>query len=193
MWKARASRDQCDAGTPTSAGLGVARTKTRWRSSGGKSGRAAAAGQVGQAGQAPPPEAAAPLGDGVGVAAQFSGDVVVAGDAGVEAGVAAEDEAGAEGEGLGGGGGVGQAAEVEDLVGGQVDAGALASHGGRSFRWGGGGVDAWGRGSHEARSLRWGGEAEPGPGQGSRRRTVAQALKRPRLSTLPRWSCETQV
>src|SRR3954451_18568312 len=163
MWKARSSRDQCDAGTPTSAGLVVARTKTRWRSSGGKSGRAAAAGQVGQAGQAPPPEAAAPLGDGVGVAAQLGGDVVVAGDAGVEAGVAAEDEAGAEGEGLGGGGGVGQAAEVEDLLGGEFD--------------------GWGLGSHEARSLCWGGETEPGPGQGSRRRTVAQALKRPRLST----------
>src|SRR4051794_3473383 len=126
MWKARSSRDQCDAGTPTSAGLVVARTKTRWRSSGGKSGRAAAAGQVGQAGQAPPPEAAAPLGDGVGVAAQFSGDVVVAGDAGVEAGVAAEDEAGAGGEGLGGGGGGWPAGGGGELVGGQGDAGGFA-------------------------------------------------------------------
>src|SRR3954471_12897382 len=173
MWKARSSRDQGDAGTPTSAGLVVARTKTRWRSSGGKSGRAAATGQVGQAGQAPPPEAAAPLGDGVGVAAQLGGDVVVAGDAGIVAGVAAEDEAGAEGEGLGGGGGVGQAAEVEDLVGGQVDAGCFAGHG--------------------ARSLRRGRATGSPPGQGSCSPATAKALKRTRMSTLHRPSCETQA
>src|SRR5438552_6195129 len=137
MWKARSSSDQCDAGTPTSDGLVVASTTTLWRSCGGKSGRAATAGRVGQASQAPPLEAAAPLGDGVGVAAECSGDVGVTGNAALEAGVAAKDDAGAEGQGLGGGGGVGQASEVDSFVGGQVDAGCFAGHEARSWRRGG--------------------------------------------------------
>src|SRR5215831_18377609 len=128
MWKARSSSDQCEARTPQSAGFVVANTTTLWRSSGGKSDRAAAAGEIRQAGQAPPLEAAAPLGDGVGVATQFGGDVVIAGDAAAEAGVAAEDDAGAEGKGLGGRGRFSQTPEVDNLVGGQVDAGGFTGH-----------------------------------------------------------------
>src|SRR6266516_1780694 len=114
-----------------SAGVVVARTRTLWRSSGGKSGRAAAAGLVGEAGEAVALEAAAPLGDGAGVAAKFVGDVVIAWDA--SAGGAAEDDTGAEGEALGGGGGVGQALEAEGCVGGEEDAGCFAGHGARSL------------------------------------------------------------
>src|SRR5439155_22041845 len=110
MWKARSSSDQCEAGTPTSRGLVVARTRTLWRSSGGRGGRAAAAREVVEALEALAAEAPAPLGDGVGGAAQGGGDLLVGGLVGPGA---AEDEAGAEGEGLGRGVGVGQAPEVE--------------------------------------------------------------------------------
>src|SRR3954452_8320630 len=115
MWKARSSSDQWEAGTPTSAGLVVARTRTLWRSWGGKSGRSATAGEVVQAVEAVTPEAAAPLGNGVGVAAELRGDVVVARDAGLWPGGAQEDESGAEGQGLGRGVGVGQGAELLDF------------------------------------------------------------------------------
>src|SRR5579862_7003531 len=113
-----------------SAGRVVARMTTLWRSSGGKSGRAAAAGEVAKAAEAAAAEAPAPLGDGAGIAAQFGGDLVVGGLVGLGA---AEDEAGAEGEGLGRGVSVGQAAEVDELVGGQDDAWGFTGHGARSL------------------------------------------------------------
>ena len=103
---------------------------TLWRSSGGKSDRAAAAGEVAKAVEATAAEAPAPFGDGAGVAAQFGGDLVIGGLVGLGA---AEDEAGAEGEGLSRGVSVGQAAEVDKLVGGQDDAWGFTGHGARSL------------------------------------------------------------
>src|SRR5437870_4138042 len=103
---------------------------TLWRSSGGKSDRAAAAGEVVKAIEAAAAEAPAPLGDGLGGAAEFGGDAVVGGLVGLGA---AEDEAGAEGEGLGRGMGVDQLAEVDEFVGGEDDAWGLASHEARSL------------------------------------------------------------
>src|SRR5213078_1120900 len=109
-------------------GFVVARTRTLCRSAGGKSGRAATAGQVVQAVQAVALEAAAPLGHGVGVAAELSGDVVVARDAGLWPGGTAEDEAGAEGQGLRGGGSLGEASEAPVFDGSKADDGCFASH-----------------------------------------------------------------
>src|ERR1700693_5535691 len=103
---------------------------TLWRSSGGKSDRAAAAGEVTKAVEAAAAEAPAPLRDGAGVAAQFGGYVVVGGLVGLGA---AEDEAGAEGEGLSRGVSVGQAAEGDELVGGEDDAWGFTGHGTRSL------------------------------------------------------------
>ena len=68
-------------------------------------------------------EAAAPLGNGVGVATELSGDEVVARDAGLWPGGAQEDESGAEGQGLGRGVGVGQGAELLDFGRGQGEDG----------------------------------------------------------------------
>src|SRR5260370_7162290 len=132
MWKAGSSSDQWETGTPTSAGRVVARTRTLWRSCGGKSGRSATAGEVVQAVEAVALEAAAPLGNGVGVAAELGGDEVVARDAGLWPGGAAEDDAGAEGQGLRGGGGVGEASELLVFVGGKAYRGCFASHEARS-------------------------------------------------------------
>jgi hypothetical protein len=64
-------------------------------------------------------EALSPLGHGVGGTAELAGDLLVGGRVGVGA---AEDDAGAEGECLRGRVGVGEAAEVEQFVGGQDDA-----------------------------------------------------------------------
>src|SRR6516162_8546986 len=130
MRKARSSSDQRAAGTPTVRGSVVARTRTLWRSAGGKGGGPAAARQVVQAVEAQAAEAPAPLGDGLGGAAEFGGDRLVGGFVGLSA---AEDEACAEGEGLGGGVGVGQALEVEEVVGGGVEAWCFAGHGARSL------------------------------------------------------------
>ena len=173
MWKARSSSDQWETGTPTSAGRVVARTRTLWRSCGGKSGRAATAGEVVEAVEAVTLEAAAPLGNGVRVAAELGGDVVVARDARHWPGGAAEDDAGAEGQGLRGGGGVGEASELPVFVGGKADDGCFASH--------------------EARSVCQSRRTKATPGQSSCRRPLVQALKCTRMSTLTRWFCETQA
>jgi len=103
----------------------VASTSTLCRSSGGKSGRAAAAGQVAQAAEAMAVEAPPPAGDGVGVAAEFVGDLVVGGLVGLGA---AEDEAGAEGEALGGGAGANQLLEQLRLAQVQANARGFAGH-----------------------------------------------------------------
>src|SRR5262249_28044492 len=79
MWWARSSSDQCEVGTPTLAGLVVARTRTLCRSSGGKSGRAAAPGEVCQTSKALAVEAAPPLGNGAGPAAEFGRDLRIGG------------------------------------------------------------------------------------------------------------------
>jgi hypothetical protein len=79
-----------------------------------------------QPGQALAAEAVPPLGDGVGVAAQFGGDVVVAGLVGRSA---AEDQAGAEGQDLRGRVGAGQALQLDLFEVGQDDAGGFATHG----------------------------------------------------------------
>src|SRR6266404_8806385 len=129
MRVARSSSDQCETGVPVSAGLVVARTRTLWRSSGGKSGRAAAAWQVVQAVEALLAEAAPPAGDGGGVTGEFGGHLVVGG-LGVAGAV--EDDAGAEGQALRRGAGMGQVLEVVEFLVGQVDARCFASHGTRS-------------------------------------------------------------
>src|SRR5580700_771808 len=98
MWKARSSSDQRAVGKPTSAGFVVARQRSLWRSSGGKSGRSAGAGQVLQSGQALASEAPTPLGDRVGVAAEFTGNMIVAGL--IRSGTA-QDQSSAKGQGLG--------------------------------------------------------------------------------------------
>src|SRR5947209_4015380 len=105
MRVAKSSSDQWETGVSASAGLVVARTRTWCRSSGGKSGRAAAAGQVVQAVQAPPSEAAAPTRDGLGMATESGGNVVVA-----RLGVLGtlQDDAGAEGQALRGGARLGE-------------------------------------------------------------------------------------
>ena len=72
----------------------MTRTRTLWRSSGGKSPRSARAREIVQAFQALALKAVTPLRDGVGVATQFGSHVVVAGDVWA---VAAEDQAGAKG------------------------------------------------------------------------------------------------
>src|ERR1051326_4478809 len=125
MRVARSSSDQWDTGVPASWGLVVASTKTLCRSSGGKSGRAAAAGQVAQAGEAVAVEAAAPAGDGVGIAAEFVGDLVVGRLVGLGA---AEDDTGAEGEALRGGAGADQLLQQLRLAQVQVNAGGFAGH-----------------------------------------------------------------
>src|SRR5262249_36749689 len=116
-----------EVGTPTSAGGVVARTRTLCRSSGGKSGWAAAARAVSEALQAVPLEAPPPLRDGVGGAAQDGRDVVIAGPAGP--GGTGEGDAGAGGEGGGRGGGVGQLAQLLFFVGREREDGGFASHG----------------------------------------------------------------
>jgi hypothetical protein len=70
-------------------------------------------------------EAAAPLGDGVGVTAEFGGDVVVAGLVGLSA---TQDEACPEGQGLGGGTGVDQALQVLGFLRGESQDGGFPSH-----------------------------------------------------------------
>jgi hypothetical protein len=76
-------------------------------------------------------EAAAPLGNRVGDTAELAGDLVVGRL--VRRGTA-EDKAGAEGEALRGGVGVDQAAEVEELIRGEDEAGGFAGHRAHSLR-----------------------------------------------------------
>jgi hypothetical protein len=78
-----------------------------------------------ESGEAVLVEAAAPAGDGIGVAVQFLGDLEVGGL--VRLG-AAEDEARAEGQPLGGGRGAGQLLEQLGFPEEQVDGGGLAGH-----------------------------------------------------------------
>jgi len=77
---------------------------------GGKSGRTAAFGTIEQAVEALALEAAAPLGNGIGMAAQFLGDVVIAWNTRTDRTV--EDNAGAKGKRLGRGGGTSQFVEL---------------------------------------------------------------------------------
>src|SRR4051794_33496676 len=100
MRRARSSSDQWETGVPASVGLVVARMRTWWRSSGGKSPRSARARAIEQTFQALVPEAVAPAGDGVGVAAECGGHVVVAWHP-ASGGSALEDEACPEGQPLG--------------------------------------------------------------------------------------------
>src|SRR5581483_7109516 len=131
MWKARSSSDQWVVGTPTSAGGVVASTSTWCLASGGKSGRSAATRGVGEAIEAQPLKASSPLGDGVGGAAQFLGDVIVAWDARSDG--TAEDDASPESEGLGSGSGVDQFLQVSLFIGREPDGGCFPSHKRRSL------------------------------------------------------------
>src|SRR5262245_29303370 len=111
MRRARSSSDQWETGVPVSAGLVVARTRTWWRSWGGKNPWPATPRAVEQALQPSVAEAAAPARDGVGVAAEFGGHVVVARHAGLGRG-AAEDNARPQGQPLGRGACVDQLVEL---------------------------------------------------------------------------------
>ena len=77
MRRAKSSRDQCETGVPASAGLVVARTRTLWRSSGGKSPWPARPRAVLQPLQALRAEALAPARNRVGVTAEFGGHLGV--------------------------------------------------------------------------------------------------------------------
>src|SRR5262249_45378138 len=116
MWEARSSSDQRALGTPPSAGWVVARTITWGRSAGGKRGRAGTTGEVVQASEAPAAAAPAPLRNRLGSTAAFPGAVIIAGLVGLGA---TQDDTGSEGEALGCRGGIGEAAQVEEIVGGQ--------------------------------------------------------------------------
>src|SRR5258708_35690795 len=131
MRVARSSSDQWETGVPASGGLVVARTRTLWRSSGGKSGRTGAAREVVEHLEAVALETPPPLGDGIAVAAQFLGDVVVAWLVGLGA---AEHQARPEGQALGRGAGVGQLLQPLPFVGGQTDTRGFTSHGTPSRR-----------------------------------------------------------
>src|SRR5262245_5795982 len=125
MRVARSSSDQWHTGVPASSGLVVASTRTLCRSSGGKSGRAAAAGPVAQAGEAVAVEAAAPAGDGIGVTAEFVGDLVVGRLIGPGA---TEDDAGAEGQALRGGACADQLLQQLRFTQVQANVGGFAGH-----------------------------------------------------------------
>src|SRR5262249_7250440 len=117
--------DQCETGTATSAGLVVARTRTWWRSSGGKSPRPAAPREVTQTHEAVAGEAGPPACHGVGGTVVFVGDAE--GGGGVRLG-GAQDETRAEGEALGGEAGVGNLVEAVVFVGAEGDAACFAGH-----------------------------------------------------------------
>src|SRR5262249_22719799 len=77
MRAARSDSDHCAVGMPLSAGFSVARMTTRWRSSGGKSPWGTRTRQVFQTIEAVLGQAAAPLGNGIGIAGEFDGDLPI--------------------------------------------------------------------------------------------------------------------
>ena len=97
------------AGRSCASVLLVARLTTASRSSGGKAPGPTGAGGVLQAGEAGGDEALAPLADGVPVAVQLRGDLLVVGAVGVGS---AQEEPAAEGQGLRGGAGAGEGLEL---------------------------------------------------------------------------------
>src|ERR1043165_4328980 len=107
--KASSSRLQRESGLWLSEVLLLARTMTPRRSSGGKLPGPAGSGGVLESGQSVLGEALAPLADGVAVAAQLGGDLLV-GRLVVSCGE--QDDAAAEGQGLGRGAGAGQRFEL---------------------------------------------------------------------------------
>ena len=115
MAKARSSRLQRLAGWLCSSVLVVARLTTTVSSSGGKAPGSTGAWGVLQAGQAGGDEAFAPQADGMAVAAQRSGDLLVAGSVGCGS---EENDVGAEDKGLGRGTGADEVLQfVADVVG----------------------------------------------------------------------------
>ena len=147
----------------------VARHRSWWRCSGGKSPGPAGAREVSQAVEALALEAAAPLGDGVGVATEFGSDLVVGRLVGL---TAAEEESCAEGQRLGCGVSEGKAAELLGVGGGEADAGCFAGHRALSV-CGDRGIDSV-------------------VGEDNPRQEATQALRRTRPFMLNRWFCETQ-
>src|SRR5262249_2292570 len=127
---ARSVSDQCEIGTPASAGSWVARTTTLCRSSGGKSGRAATTRAVVQAVQAVLGEAPTPLADPVGIAAEFGRHVPVLRGAGFGT---QQDQAGTEGQALWAGAGVSEGVQVLCFLGRKQEDGGAAGHGARSL------------------------------------------------------------
>ena len=93
------------AGRSCASVLLVARLTTASRSSGGKAPGPTGAGGVLQAGEAGGDEALAPLADGVPVAVQLRGDLLVVRAVGVGS---AQEEPAAKGQGLRGGAGAGE-------------------------------------------------------------------------------------
>jgi hypothetical protein len=125
MRVASSSSDQWDTGVPASAGLVVARTRTLWRSSGGKSGRAAAAGQVVQASQTLSQETLPPARYRGRMAAQRGGDLVVGGSVGLGT---AENKACPKSQPLGAGAGADQLLEQLGLSQEQANAWSFTGH-----------------------------------------------------------------
>jgi hypothetical protein len=119
MVAARSSRLQRVAGRSCASVLLVARLTTARSSSGGKAPGSAGAGCVLKALEAVGGEALSPLADGMAVAAQFVGDLLI-GRPVVAGGV--EDEAAAKGHGLGRGPGADEGSELLALVRGENDA-----------------------------------------------------------------------
>src|SRR5262249_50820415 len=169
MWEARSSSDQRALGTPPSAGWVVARTITWWRASGGKSGRAATAGGVVQASEAPAAAAPAPLRNRLRSTAAFPRALIIAGLVGLGA---TQDDTGSEGEALGCRGGIGEAAQVEEIVGGQ------------------GTVRCWARQEVDSVCAAPGGEHDSPQDTGPPGNE--QALKRARMFMITDLGCETQ-
>jgi hypothetical protein len=125
MRVASSSSDQWETGVPASAGWVVARTRTLWRSSGGKSGRAAAAGQVVQASQTLSQETLPPARYRGRVAVEFGSDLVVGGPVGLGT---AENEARPKGQPLGTGTGADQLLKQLRLTQEQADAWSFTGH-----------------------------------------------------------------